>query len=208
MSTGKPRLRVHRVPHSTNVERIAIACGIKGVAVEWVDHDPADRLPIVELSGQELVPVAELASEVIVDSVAILRRIEKEWIDPPLWPVRPDARARSEIFIDWFNGRWKIAPNALAAPAGHAPAQLKALAVELDRSGEWFERMLGGPLYLSGMRPGIEDVIAYPFLRYAADEPAADDTDPFHAVLHDHLRPNTGQAVSRWIERMRELPRA
>ena len=40
-------IRAHRVPFSTNVERVALAAGHKGVAVEWVDHDPDDRTAIV-----------------------------------------------------------------------------------------------------------------------------------------------------------------
>jgi hypothetical protein len=36
-------LRVHRVPHSTNVERVALALAYKGLAPTWVDGDPADR---------------------------------------------------------------------------------------------------------------------------------------------------------------------
>ena len=37
-----PVLRVHRIPFSTNVERVALAAGHKGVPVTWVDHDAAE----------------------------------------------------------------------------------------------------------------------------------------------------------------------
>ena len=50
-------MRVFRIPFSTNVERVALALGHKGVAVEWVDVDPADRSPVRDVSGQDLVPV-------------------------------------------------------------------------------------------------------------------------------------------------------
>ena len=36
-------MRVHRIPFSTNVERVALAAAHKGLAIEWVDHDPGDR---------------------------------------------------------------------------------------------------------------------------------------------------------------------
>ena len=36
-------IRVHRIAFSTNVERVALAAAHKGVSVEWVDVDPADR---------------------------------------------------------------------------------------------------------------------------------------------------------------------
>ena len=51
-------MRVLRIPFSTNVERVALALAHKGVAVEWVEVDAADRSPVRELSGQDLVPVA------------------------------------------------------------------------------------------------------------------------------------------------------
>ena len=52
-------LRLHRIPFSTNVERVEIALGLKGVPFEFVDHDPADRASIRALSGQDLVPVVD-----------------------------------------------------------------------------------------------------------------------------------------------------
>ena len=66
-------LCVHRIPFSTNVERVALAAAHKGIAIEWVDHDPADRSAIVALSGQPFVPVAELDGRVITDSPLIVR---------------------------------------------------------------------------------------------------------------------------------------
>jgi hypothetical protein len=46
----------YRIPFSTNVERVALAAGHKGLTVEWVDVDPADRSPVEAASGQALVP--------------------------------------------------------------------------------------------------------------------------------------------------------
>jgi Glutathione S-transferase, N-terminal domain len=36
-------VRIYRIPFSTNVERVALAAGYKGVPVDWVDVDPLDR---------------------------------------------------------------------------------------------------------------------------------------------------------------------
>ena len=52
----------YRIPFSTNVERIALALAHKGIPVEYVDVDPDDRSPVVEVSGQELVPVSSTAT--------------------------------------------------------------------------------------------------------------------------------------------------
>ena len=95
-----PTLRVHRIPFSTNVERVALAAGHKGLEVEWVDHDPRDRSAVRALSGQDLVPVAELDGEVVVDSMRIVERIERLAPEPPLYPRDPAGRARVQVFVD------------------------------------------------------------------------------------------------------------
>jgi glutathione S-transferase len=33
-------LRIYRIPYSTNVERVALALGHKGLEAEWIDVDP------------------------------------------------------------------------------------------------------------------------------------------------------------------------
>src|SRR5688500_16032070 len=99
--------RVPRIPFSTNVERVALAAGHKGLEVEWVDHDAADRNAIVTLSGPALVPVAEIGDDVVVDSMRIVERIEELAPDPPLYPAEPAYRAGVFIFIEWFNEVWK-----------------------------------------------------------------------------------------------------
>ncbi len=199
-------VRVHRIPFSTNVERIALAAGIKGVTVEWVDHDPGDRSALLALSGQELVPVAEFDGEVVCDSMRILRHLEFEHLQPPLWPVREDARVRVDIFLAWFNEVWKRAPNALDNDPGGPEAPHHAEI--LKDSARDFDRLLGGAPYLAGTRAGVEDVCAYPFLRYAVHAPAAGDDEPFHGILHRHLSTARYPNLAVWVERIAALPQA
>src|SRR3982751_525244 len=91
-------LRVHRIPFSTNVERVALAAGLKGLRVTWVDHDRRERSGVRALSGQDLFPVAELPDgRVLHDSPVILRALEELAPDPPLWPAeigRASCRGR------------------------------------------------------------------------------------------------------------------
>jgi glutathione S-transferase len=199
-------LRVHRIPFSTNVERIALAAAHKGLAVEWVDHDAADRSAIEALSGQPGVPVAEIDGRVVVDSPVILRELERLAPEPPLWPAEPARRAEADVFVDWFNRVWKVAPNRMAEEPG-APEQ-EAWAAELRGSLDRFEALLGGRDFLLGDALGVADVIAFPFLKYAAGiEPG--DPDPFHHVLAEHLA--LGGSFPRldgWIGRCDRLPRA
>jgi len=39
-------MRIYRIPFSTNVERVSLAVGHKGLEVEWIDVDPDDRSPV------------------------------------------------------------------------------------------------------------------------------------------------------------------
>jgi glutathione S-transferase len=203
-------LRVHRIPFSTNVERVALLLAHKGVAVEWVDHEPADRSALVRLSGQELVPVLDHDGRVLADSPAILEYLEERFPEPPLLPADPARRAEIRVFCDWFNRVWKRAPNLyfveeeLPEPD---PGRLDRLGARIGSTLPLFEDLLAGRDYLFG-ELSLADVTAFPFLKYAVvwDE---GDEHRFHEILRDHLRlDGRHPRVEAWIGRCDELPRA
>jgi glutathione S-transferase len=195
-------IRVYRIPFSTNVERVALAAGHKGIAIDWVDIDPDDRSPVEEASGQRLVPVLVTdGGEVVVDSPVILDWLEARYPEPPLLPGDPARRAEVRIFADWFNRVWKRAPNEIA---DHGATD--ALAEEMRAAVGLFEDLLDGRDYLFGAF-GLADVIAFPFLKYAVLGLAADDTDPFHRVLVDHLPLAAGSPLHAWVARVDAHPR-
>jgi glutathione S-transferase len=202
-------VRVLRIPHSTNVGRVALALGHKGLAVDWVDVEPGDRGPVRALSGQDLVPVAEFDDgSVLADSRAILRRLEADCPDPPLWPAAPAARAQADLFLEWFDEVWKGPPNRLAAGPGSARPD------DADRLRGWtdrFEALLqDGRPYLLGDVVTVADVLAQPFLRYGAVPLEPGDDDPFHAVLVEHVAIRTGPypGLRAWVARVDGLPRS
>jgi glutathione S-transferase len=201
-------LRVHRIPFSTNVERVALAAAHKGLAVDWVDHDAADRSAIRALSGQDFVPVAELPDgEIVSDSPVILRRLEALHPDPPLWPADPALRARVDVFVEWFNEVWKGPPNRLAADPGAAEAP--AWAARLEAWTDTIDGLLADTGFLVGDGLTAADVTAYPFLRYGVAPADPADTDPFHAVLRQHCAPQPRHVATHgWLARMAELPQA
>jgi glutathione S-transferase len=221
-------VRVYRIPFSTNVERVALALGHKGVQVEWVDVDPADRSPVVEVSGQELVPVlATDEGQVLADSPRILKWIEEQFPEPPLLPADPHEQAVVETFCDWFNRVWKRPPNLIAdrlvaamarpaiaterpdraspGPAGHNQGAPELVA-ELEGSMDLFEALLHDRDYLFG-RFSLADVTAFPFLKYALGLPEGDD-EVFHRVLHDHLPLAGHPRVAEWVRGVDAHPRA
>jgi glutathione S-transferase len=205
-------IQVYRIPFSTNVERVALALGLKGLTAEWIDVDPRDRSPVRDVSGQDLVPVAVFGDgAVLADSTAILEEVERRHPDPPLYPADEAARAQVEIFVDWFNRVWKRAPNDLDAELGRAEpdaARVLALERELSSSRDLFERLLAGRGYLFGDRPSVADIVAFPFLKYGLIFDPNDD-EPFHKILIEHLALGASYPrLEAWVRRVDTLPRA
>lgn len=205
-------IRVWAIPFSTNVERVSLALAHKGLEAEAVQVDIRDRAEVVHVSGQELVPVAEIGGEVVVDSTVILHRIEELHPEPRLWPVESSRRAELDVFVDWFNRVWKVAPNAIQAElAEPSPdrARIAAHDAEMTVALDRFEQLLHGRPYLFGDELSAADVIAFPFVKYAVLAPDPRDEDLFHRILHEHQRHRAhSPALHDWIERVDALPRA
>jgi glutathione S-transferase len=203
-------MKVWRIPFSTNVERVALALGHKGLTVEWVEVDPADRSEVERLSGQPLVPVLELDGRVLADSTAIIEELERLQAEPALYPSAPARRAEVDVFIDWFNRVWKRPPNELEAELGAAepdPAAVERLGAEIGGALDRFEALLHGRDHLFGDF-GAADCIAFPFLKYAVLYDPADE-ELFHRILVEYQRlDDRYPRLEAWIRRVDERPRA
>ncbi|HEX2104376.1 MAG TPA: glutathione S-transferase family protein [Solirubrobacteraceae bacterium] len=206
-------MRVLRIPFSTNVERVALALGHKGIPVEWVDVDPADRSPVRELSGQDLVPVLETDhGEVLTDSMRIVAWLENFRAAPPLWPAADPRRTEIDVFIEWFDRVWKVPPNAIEAELCRPEpdeARIAALAERMHGWLHWFEALLEDRDHLMGDAFSAADVCAFPFLKYGVlHDP--DDDELFHRILMERL-PIAGGRFPRleaWVHRVDERPRS
>ncbi|HEY3189833.1 MAG TPA: glutathione S-transferase family protein [Solirubrobacteraceae bacterium] len=196
-------MRLYEIPFSTNVERVTLALALKGLTVEHVEVDPADRSPVVAVSGQDLVPVLVLdGGEVVADSTAILRRLDDDHPTPALWPADAARGAELDVFAHWFDRVWKVAPNAIADGGGTPD-----LWAELRAHVGVFERLLAGRPYLFGDALTVADLLAFPFLKYSARiDPS--DGERFHQVLHEGQPLDGHPALAAWIERIDALPRA
>lgn len=196
-------IRCLRIPFSTNVERVALAAGHKGVPIEWVDLDPDDRSYAEEVSGQSLVPVLIAGDEAVSDSPRILDWLEERFPEPRLLPREPAQRAEVRIFADWFNRVWKTFPNGINDGIGDAVAH----AAGMGHAVALFESLLAGRDYLFG-EFGLADVTAFPFLKYASLGLSPGDDDPFHAVLVEHMPLEADSPLHAWIARVDALPRS
>lgn len=192
-------IRLHRFRYSTNVDRLLMVFGHKGLAdrIESVWIDPADRSSLVALSGQDLVPVIEHEGQVLSDSPDIVEYLDARFPDPPLFPADPSRAAQVRLFIEWFNRVWKVAPNAITDGSGDAEAHAETL----QRHQDLVEGLLSdGREYLFGDF-GAADVIAWPFLRYALDSDA-EDTHAFHVTLRERLTLDGRPRLEEWIRRV------
>ncbi len=204
-------IRLYRAPYSTNVERVALALGHKGVEAERVPVDPADRSEVERVSGQPLVPVLEDDDGTVVhDSLAILRHLERRFPAPPLFPRERARRAEADVFVDWFNRVWKRPPNEIEAELNKPDpnrARIEELRALMRAYLDLFEDMLTGREYLLGHEFGVADVCAFPFLKYAALHDPEDD-ELFHRVLRDYQRDRERPRLESWIRRVDRRPRA
>lgn len=204
-------IRLWRIRFSTNVERVTLALARKGLEAESVWIEPDNRDPLIELSGQPLVPVLEDDSRVVADSTKILEYLEERYPDPPLYPTEPTANAEMRLFIDWFNRVWKVAPNAIESElAKEQPDhdRIGALGREMTTHLDLLAALLDRREFLLGPHFSAADAIAFPFLKYALMRDA-EDTETFHEILEEQqpLEPRH-LMLAAWIRRVDDLPRS
>jgi glutathione S-transferase len=198
-------IRVYRIPFSTNVERVALAAGHKGLTLDWIDVDPNDRSSVEEVSGQTLVPVLVEGDEVVCDSPAIIDWLEERVPDPPLFPADRARRAEVRIFIDWFNEVWKRPPNLIAVEED--TSRIAELGASMRRSVALFEELLEDREYLFG-EFGAADAIAFPFLKYPVFGLPPGDDECFHQILVEHQPLTAASPLRAWAVRVAAHPRS
>jgi glutathione S-transferase len=202
---------LYRADFSTNAERVALALAFKGLSVESVVIDYADRSEVERVSGQPLVPVLDDDGTIVVDSMAIVAYLEAKVPEPPLYPADLARRAELDVFVDWFNRVWKGPPNEIEAELANVQPdreRIVALSKEMAAALDRFEAMLAGRDHLMGDDFSAADVAAFPFLKYALKRDPSDD-ELFHRILDEHQQLGDDHPrLSEWIQRVDERPRA
>ena len=206
---------LYRAPFSTNVERVALALAHKGLDIQSVVIDYSDRTQVEEVSGQGLVPVIDDDGEVVHDSLRILRFLEDRYPDPPLFPADPTRRAEINVFLEWFNGAWKTAPDTIemelemVGELEHEEPDrqlVEAAGERITASLDLFESLLRERDFLMSETVSAADFAAYPFLKYGLGRDPEDD-ELYHRILETHLELGDGHPRLRaWAERIAALP--
>jgi len=202
-------LTLYRARFSTNVERVALTLALKGlddVRSVWIGYD--DRSEVERVSGQGLVPVLDYDGEILVESMDIVRELDRRHPEPPLYPEDP---AEVLAFVEWFNSTWKGPPNEIETALGKEQvdqALVAELGAEMIRHLDRFEAMLATSDYLFGNRLTAADICAFPFLKLATTHDPQDD-ELFHLILRDRQRDGRDRPrLAAWIDRVNALPRA
>jgi glutathione S-transferase len=207
LTTG---LHLYAIPYSTNVERVALALGHKGLAADVIMSDPTDRSRIREASGQDLVPALDDDGFVVVDSSRIIEHLERRFPDPPLFPAEPARRAEMRVFVEWFDRVWKGPPNAIDAELGKPTpdhVRIAALEHELRSTLDVFEAMLDGRDHLMSDSLTAADCAAFPFLKYGLWIEPSDD-ERFHHILAQNLALDGDHPrLDAWVRRVSAHPR-
>jgi glutathione S-transferase len=203
-------IRLYRAPWSTNVERVALALGHKGLEAEsiWIDY--GNRSPVEQVSGQPLVPVVDFDGEIVFDSPRIIQRLEELYPEPALYPADAARRAELTVFVEWFQHVWKRPPNEIERILGLPETDTARIDQLAGLMNEWldlFEGMLDGRDYLFGDEFSAADCIAYPFLKYAASRHAGDD-ELFHQILERYQSVDGRPRLAAWIDRVSRQPQA
>jgi glutathione S-transferase len=200
-------LRYWTVWLSPNAERVELALAYKGLEAERIQVPYEERTEVEAVSGQSRVPVLDHDGRVIADSEAILRYLEQEFPDPPLWPSEPRAHAEAEVFVEWFNQIWKRPFNEiywqLTAEDGPDEEAVQAWGQRMIAYLDVFESLLTDRDHLLGDSFGIADVLAYPFLKFPA---IWVEGDPYlhHEILRD-WQPLAGKPrLEAWIHRVND----
>ena len=167
-----------------------------------------DRSPVVAVSGQGLVPVIVDDGEVVADSFVSCATWRSAIRMPALFPAEPARRAEIDVFLEWFNEVWKLAPNAMEdelekeAPDEALVAELSA---RMRATLPLFEDLLDGRDHLFG-EFSAADLVAYPFLKYGVSRDPADD-ELFHRLLAEHLKlEGKYPRLRAWIAHIGGLP--
>jgi glutathione S-transferase len=202
---GTPRLWSWNLSPFSAKARIAFAQ--KGVAVELVEVDPANRpARLRELNPTNRVPVLETDGIAIRESTAICEWLEDTHPRPSLWPADPATRAVARGLLRWVDDELTLnfflpmRKEGFGLDPGDPPDIVDRLRRRLVRNWSTAESLLSrfdGPWVMGGERPTLVDLAAVPLaVRLPKWKP--------------ELAPATDELplTSAWLEALRNLPSA
>jgi RNA polymerase-associated protein len=103
-------------PTSPDSHRVRVVLAEKGITVEIVDVDAANKPEdLIDLNPYNTVPTLVDRELVLYDSRAIMEYLDERFPHPPLMPVDPVSRARSRLALYRIEKDWYELVPALAS---------------------------------------------------------------------------------------------
>ena len=123
-----------------------MALQAKGLSFREVEVTPGiGQVSLFRLSGQRQVPVLVDGDDVVSDSSAICRYLEKMRPEPALIPVDPKQRAQMQLIEDWADTTLAAAVRSALLQAAADDAQLREVLLPDDVPSPVRQLMSGLP---------------------------------------------------------------
>ena len=207
-----PKLTLYNLGPSPNSKKVRLALGLKGLAHEVVQVDPADRKRVVEISGQPLTPVLTHGDTVVFDSSAILRYLDANVKrEPQLYSADYEEMKAIEGWESWT--RTDLSPGVgmlfgqFFADSTDKTTVQQAVG-KVNAAARHLERSLEPSGWLVGDRPTAADVTTAAWLSLGFLSPGAASSHPILKFFQDALTIDPElQGVRRWYQSMERYDR-
>ncbi len=155
------------LPPSPNNLKVYMALRYKGLDFEVRFVDPRDRAAVREASGQDLTPVLEDKGIVLPDSEAIIRYLDANYRERPLWPPDKQGQRACEAWKATTDRRlakpWMpVFFHAVGFADSHEDSDVAAYSEAL----RWLDEELG-----EGARPALDELRAVEWACYGLPGP-------------------------------------
>ncbi len=168
-------VKLYILPDCPYCETVRFSLAYLGVPFEEETIDPADRAPLVDLSGQKEVPVLVDGERVLAETRRILRYVTDE-LDATLSPIDSVEQGQMGVLVGWGGAVLLPAIKRFRESDPQAAATAHTL---LDDELELVDLVLHDRSYLAGNRLTYADIAVYSYLGRIPDGARDEVTGPY-----------------------------
>ena len=205
-------LKLYDLAPSPNNIKVRCALRYKNLAYERIAVDPADRAPVLKVSGQPLAPVLLHGDTVVFDSYAIMRYLDANFRDTP--PIYSADRTTLKTIETWeLFARTDVGPG-ISMTFGQLRAEkpdadvLKKANDAMNRAASRIEETLAqGKWLVPGDRPTAADFTVGTMMSLGAVTEQTAQRIPALAFFRKNLKLDRSPKTLDWIGRVLEFDR-
>jgi len=99
---GEKMLELYQFEMSHYAEKVRLILDYKGLAYRKIEVTPGiGQLELYKMSGQRQVPVLKDGQEIVADSTAIAKYLDRKYPERPIIPVNPEQRGLCLLIEAW-----------------------------------------------------------------------------------------------------------